>query len=142
MNSTPADAPLHAAPGHGWRLTVRREFAASHCLRHYQGKCERLHGHNFAVEAVVAGEALLPGVEFLMDFGDLKAMVDGVLAALDHRHLNEVPPFDRLNPSSENLARHVFDQLRLDLASRAPGVRLVAVTVHERAGQCATYGLF
>ena len=120
-----------------WRLSVTREFAASHCLRHYQGKCEQLHGHNFSAHVVVEGHTLDPKVEILMDFGDLKKCTDQALAALDHRHLNDVPPFDRLNPSSENLARHIFHTLTPLLA--AFPVRLVSVTVCEKPGQCASY---
>ncbi|GAB7079840.1 6-carboxytetrahydropterin synthase QueD [Megalodesulfovibrio paquesii] len=120
-----------------WRLSVTRDFAAGHALRHYQGKCEQLHGHNFSVQVVVEGQTLDPTVEILMDFGDLKRCTDQVLAALDHRNLNEVPPFDQLNPSSENLARSIFQNLA-PLLTAYP-VRLVSVTVCEKPGQCASY---
>ncbi len=120
-----------------WRLAVRDEFSAGHALRCYQGKCERLHGHNFSVEAVVEGETLLPGTEFLVDFSLLKKDLRAVLEGLDHTILNEVPPFDRINPSSENLARHIFQAL-IPAAVRH-GVRLYSVTVGEKAAQGATY---
>ena len=120
-----------------WRLTVRSEFSAAHALRHYQGKCENLHGHNFSVEAVVQGGVLTPDTELLVDFslvkGDLKSVLDG----LDHRVLNETPPFDRINPSSENLSRHIYQRLAPLAAKR--GVRLHSVTVGEKAAQSATY---
>ncbi len=120
-----------------WRLAVRGEFAAAHALRHYQGKCEAMHGHNFQVEAVVQGAELTPKTELLLDFSVIKARLKEVLDTLDHHDLGQVPPFDRLNPSSENLARHIFHCLA-PLLAECP-VRLYSVTVSERAIQSATY---
>ena len=120
-----------------WRLTVRSEFSAGHALRHYEGKCENLHGHNFAVELTVEGDSLTPDTELLSDFKILKQFLKDVLETLDHRILNDVPPFDRINPSSENLARHIWQQMRAPL--EACGVRPHAVTVSEKAAQSATY---
>ncbi|ABM28733.1 6-carboxytetrahydropterin synthase QueD [Nitratidesulfovibrio vulgaris] len=120
-----------------WRLTVRSEFCASHALRHYEGKCENLHGHNFAVEAVVEGDRLSPGTEIVLDFKVLKGELNTVLDLLDHHNLNEVPPFDTINPSSENLARFIYTALAPRLAPH--GVRMHAVTVSEKAAQSATY---
>ncbi len=120
-----------------WRLAVRSEFAASHALRHYKGKCESIHGHNFSVEAVVEGDTLTPDTELLADFSDLKRDLAAVLETLDHKDLNATPPFDAINPSSENLARHIYRALTPLAASR--GVRLYAVTVSERGPQSATY---
>ena len=120
-----------------WRLTVRSEFSAAHALRHYRGKCENLHGHNFSVEAVVQGEVLTPDTELLVDFSLIKQDLKSVLDTLDHRVLNETAPFDRINPSSENLSRHVYQSLAPLAAKR--GVRLHSVTVGEKAAQSATY---
>ncbi|MDE5878448.1 MAG: 6-carboxytetrahydropterin synthase QueD [Desulfovibrio sp.] len=129
--------------GGRWRLTVRDEFAAAHALRHYQGKCENPHGHNFAVELCVEGSELAPDTELLVDFGTLKGALRASLAALDHRMLNETPPFDVCNPSSENLARHIFYDVAARLAAsddpQAAHARLVSVSVSERASQTATY---
>mgnify|MGYP000924698700 CR=1 FL=1 len=80
-----------------WKLTVRSEFCAAHALRHYQGKCEHLHGHNYAVEVVVKGYTLSQNTELLMDFGDLKALLKQALEPLDHAYINDVPPFDAVN---------------------------------------------
>lgn len=119
-----------------YRLSIRETFAASHCLRHYQGKCENLHGHNFEVEVAVEGSQLDPKIEFLMDFKELRTRLKDAVAPFDHAHLNEVAPFDLQNPSSENLARHIFDRLSPSL----PGhVTLVFVSVSEKPGQTATY---
>lgn len=120
-----------------WRLTVRSDFSAAHALRHYKGKCEALHGHNFSVEAVVQGSVLTPDTELLADFSDLKRDLKEVLAGLDHRDLNATPPFDRINPSSENLSRYIYKGLAPLVARR--GVRLHSVTVGENTAQSATY---
>ena len=120
-----------------WRLTVRSEFAAAHALRHYKGKCESIHGHNFSVEAVVEGEKLTPDTELLADFSDLKRDLAAVLETLDHKDLNAIPPFDAINPSSENLARHIYRALEPKIADR--GARMHSVTVSERGPQSATY---
>ncbi|MFT4301803.1 MAG: 6-carboxytetrahydropterin synthase QueD [Desulfovibrio sp.] len=126
-----------------WRLTVRDDFSAGHALRHYEGKCERMHGHNFAVELTVEGEKLAAGTEMLLDFKVLKKGLKAVLDALDHRLLNETPPFDRINPSSENLARHIWQGMEALLAAhtdpQAQLVRLYSVTVSEKGAQSATY---
>lgn len=120
-----------------WRLTVTEAFSASHCLRGYEGPCERLHGHNFGVEVVVEGERLDPKVEYLIDFKVLRGKLRALLAGLDHHHLNDVPPFDVENPSSENLARFLYRQLQAALADTA--VRLVSVAVSEKEASKATY---
>ncbi len=124
------------SPRSSWRLTVRAAFSAAHALRHYKGKCERLHGHNYSVELSVEGQTLTPDTGLLMDFGDLKSLLRNELAPLDHCFLNETPPFDQINPSSENLARHIWR----GIAPKLPeGVRLTSVTVSETPEQSATY---
>ena len=126
-----------------WRLTVRDDFSAGHALRHYEGKCERMHGHNFAVELTVQGQRLTRDTEMLLDFKTLKTGLKTVLEALDHRLLNETPPFDVMNPSSENLARHIWRGMAELLAThsdpQAREVRLYSVTVSEKGAQSATY---
>lgn len=119
-----------------WTLSVTRDFSSSHQLRNYGGKCERMHGHNFGVEVSVEGERLDEKVQYLMDFKQLKNLTDDVLAELDHRHLNELEAFRDLNPSSENIAMHIFKQL----APRLPEhVRLASVSVSEKESSKATY---
>lgn len=120
-----------------WRLAVRSEFSSGHALRNYKGKCENSHGHNFFVEAVVQGETLTPDTELLLDFSVIKDELKRVLDTLDHRDLNTTPPFDRMNPSSENLSRHIFKLLAPRVQEH--GVRMHSVTVSEKAAQSATY---
>ena len=119
-----------------WRLTIRSEFCAAHALRHYHGKCERLHGHNYGVEATVEGEHLNRDTDLLLDFTDFKHLLVSALEPLDHRFLNEAEPFSRINPSAENLAQYIWQQLQPLLPE---GIRLHCVTVAEKNAQSATY---
>lgn len=126
-----------------WRLTVRDEFSAAHALRNYQGKCERLHGHNFSVEVQVQGSHLDPETGMLLDFKILRRELKEVLSSLDHCVLNEQPPFETINPSSEHLSREIWRQMSEFLKNlpeaRAGEVSLCAVTVAEKDRQSATY---
>lgn len=128
--------------GH-WRLTVRGEFSAAHALRNYRGKCEKIHGHNFAVEAAVEGCELDSETGILLDFAILKAGLRQILAELDHADLNSLSWFAAQNPSSENLARHIAARLSEFLAScpdpQAARVRVAAVAVSEKDTQTANW---
>ena len=119
-----------------WKLTITQDFSSSHQLRNYGGKCENMHGHNFGVEVVVEGDKLDERVHYLVDFKELKQRTKDVLEQLDHKHLNEVPPFTEINPSSENLAMFVYRELAGNLPA---SVRLVEVSVSEKASSKATY---
>ena len=110
-----------------YSLTVRSTFAAAHLLREYQGNCERLHGHNWQVEATVEAEEL-DSRGMALDFREMKAALHDILARLDHKHLNEIPPFDVQNPSSENIARYIYGEMEGRIAVPA---RLARVTVWE-----------
>lgn len=120
-----------------WRLTVREEFSSAHALRHYQGKCESLHGHNYSVEMTVEGRTLTQNTEFVADFTTLKKILREELTKLDHKNLNDLSPFDTVNPTSENLARYLYQKLKQNLKDIP--VRLYSVTVGETARQSATY---
>jgi len=120
-----------------FRLKVQDHFSSAHYLRNYQGACENLHGHNWKVELVVEGETLNE-IEILLDFKDLKGLLKEVLSELDHRLINELPYFQKRNPSSENLARFIFERVKEKLNSY-PGVRVREVTVFETEKASATY---
>lgn len=126
-----------------WLVAARVEFSAGHALRNYNGKCERPHGHNFQVEARIIGEKLDAATGILFDFSILKKLLARAVEPLDHADLNKVAPFDRINPSSENLARHIWEflekEIALDAGARARGARLERVTVSEKEGQEASY---
>lgn len=123
-----------------WRLTVRDQFSAAHALRCYHGKCEYLHGHNFNVEIAVEG-VKLDEAGMLIDFGILKRGLRQILAKLDHHVLNEIEPFDAINPSSENLACQIYADFSLFLANEQEGenVRICAVSVSEKETQTAAW---
>ena len=98
-----------------YTVAVRRHFDAAHALRGYQGKCENLHGHRWEVVVAVQRQAL-DEIGLALDYGVIKRELDAVLAGLDHRYLNESPPFDAINPSSEHLAAFIHQQMTTRLA--------------------------
>jgi len=118
-----------------YELFITVDFSAAHQLREYKGKCERLHGHNWRVDLRLAGDRL-DAEGLLLDFTEAKRILGEVLDRFDHRYLNEVEPFDRLQPSSENIARVVAEAV----AERLPaGVRVASVTAWESDRCAATY---
>ncbi|MDD5510004.1 MAG: 6-carboxytetrahydropterin synthase QueD [Dehalococcoidales bacterium] len=111
-----------------YQLSVEQHFDAAHLLRGYHGKCEALHGHRF--RAVVKIEAAgLDGIGIAYDFAELKRHLRDILSRFDHTCLNDVPPFDKINPSSENIARTIYDELKPKLSGTP--VVLAAVEVWE-----------
>jgi 6-pyruvoyltetrahydropterin/6-carboxytetrahydropterin synthase len=119
-----------------YELKVVTQFAAAHNLRNFRGKCESLHGHNWKVEVVIRGKDLdESGV--VLDFAEIKTATREVLIELDHRYLNEVPFFATHNPSSENIARYLFQRLSERLND--PRVMVTRVSAWESEDACATY---
>ena len=119
-----------------FELSVREDFSAAHRLKGYPGKCEKVHGHNWIVEAFVRCQRL-NDIGVAIDFRDVKDTLKAVLAELDHSDLNEVQPFDKENPSSENIAKYVYG--KLSDALNAPGITVSRVSVYETADVCASY---
>lgn len=119
-----------------FEISVEYSFAAGHALRGYKGKCENVHGHNYKVQVSVAGEQL-NSAGLLMDFVDLRASIKTLVERLDHRFLNDLPPFDRINPSAENLAKYFWEAI--EPQARAQGLRVEAVTIWETDTTSATY---
>ena len=111
-------------------------FSAAHFLRNYKGKCESLHGHNWKVEVVVS-KSKLDDAGMVMDFGDLKSLTVGVLNNLDHKNLNDIEYFKKYNPSSENIAKYIFDELKSSITER--GCQLEEIKVWETESSCAVY---
>ena len=109
-------------------LSVETHFSAAHRLNGYAGNCSRLHGHNWKVRVSVCAQDL-DELGMGMDFRALRRHVDEVVHHLDHQDLATVPPFDRLNPTSEHLARHLFTALKGRLADER--VRMHSVEVWE-----------
>lgn len=121
-----------------YQVSVDETFAAAHNLRDYHGKCEDLHGHNYKVRVVLAGEEL-DATGLLYDFVHLKQVIQDVIRQLDHKYLNELAPFDKLNPSAENIARHIHDQATKQLREMPNGAAVASVTVWETETSAATF---
>jgi 6-pyruvoyltetrahydropterin/6-carboxytetrahydropterin synthase len=113
------------------------DFAAAHNLRNYNGKCENLHGHNYKVRVFVRGERLGQS-GMLVDFTLLKQKMGEVLAVLDHKYLNDIPPFDKENPTAENIARYVYEKIKSAVPADQ-GAFVHRVSVWETDKNCATY---
>ncbi len=119
-----------------YELKIVTDFAAAHRLNNFNGKCESLHGHNWKVEVYLLGDRLNEA-GLVQDFGVVKAKTREVLAELDHQYLNELPAFSQQNPSSENLARYLYE--RLSAALNNGSVRVCRVSVWESDTSCASY---
>ncbi len=119
-----------------YEVFVRSEFSAAHCLRGYPGDCARVHGHNWTVEVRLKCRELDP-IGLSIDFREVKAAVRDLLSELDHADLNDLPPFRSANPSSENIARHLFAALGKKLNSDR--IQVSGVEVSESPGQGVRY---
>ncbi len=119
-----------------YELKILSEFAAAHQLREFSGSCERLHGHNWKVEVHVTGEDTGDN-GLVLDFREIKEATKKTLEEMDHRFLNDLPAFQEKNPSSENIARLIFDTLSARI--NRPGVRVSKVTAWESDSAAASY---
>ena len=119
-----------------YEVKIISDFAAAHQLRNFRGKCENLHGHNWKVEVVLRGTELQDcGV--LVDFGEVKQATREILSEVDHLYLNELPFFKDRNPSSENIARYLFERLSEKLNNENRW--LYRVSAWESADASATF---
>jgi 6-pyruvoyltetrahydropterin/6-carboxytetrahydropterin synthase len=118
-------------------VTVQAHYDSAHYLRNYKGKCERLHGHRYVVELALATEQLdRAGLAF--DFVDIKKYLRELADHLDHNNLNDLPPFDTVEPSAENQAKYFYDEMK----RRLPPVMseaLLYAKVWETPTQWAQY---
>jgi len=94
-----------------YKLSVFGNFSSAHFLRQYKGKCENLHGHNWKVRVCLSGRKL-DSAGMLIDFTDIKKHLATIMTELDHKSLNETPPFDKINPTAENIAAFVFKKIK------------------------------
>ena len=120
-----------------FEVTIEESFAAGHALRNYHGKCENVHGHNYRCQVTVEG-ADVDENGLLVDFVELKKVVHSVLDRLDHQWLNDFPPFDAINPSAENIAKYIFEEVNAGLAARE-NARLGQVRLWETDTAFAVY---
>lgn len=119
-----------------FELMIETHFSAAHQLRGYKGECEKLHGHNWKVQVYVLAEKLNE-IDISIDFHTLKEHTEDIIAPLDHSMLNEIFPFTEKNPSSENIAKWIFDSLKKRLDNE--NANLSAVTIWESETASATY---
>jgi 6-pyruvoyltetrahydropterin/6-carboxytetrahydropterin synthase len=120
-----------------FEVSVEQTFAAGHALRNYRGKCENVHGHNYRVEITIQGEQL-DETGLLVDFLEVKRVMGGAIEYLDHRFINDLPPFDQINPSAENIAKYFYDRVSTGLKTGVD-VRIAEVRVWETDTSSAVY---
>jgi 6-pyruvoyltetrahydropterin/6-carboxytetrahydropterin synthase len=117
-------------------INVKSHYDAAHFIREYHGKCERLHGHRYEVEAALAFEEVGTG-GIAYDFADAKDHLRGITDELDHQNLNDLPAFDGIETSAENQARYIYNSLKGRLG--ADGEKLLYIRVWETPNQWAQY---
>ena len=120
-----------------YQVTIETHFSSAHRLRQYNGECERLHGHNWNVQVSIASEKL-NNLGMVIDFKELKSRTNRLMDKFDHQYLNEVPPFTELNPTTENIAKFVFDELSKVI--NTDSTKVSKVTVWESPTCYASYG--
>lgn len=118
-----------------YNLIVETNFAAAHNIRGYKGKCERIHGHNWKVQVVLISEKL-DNLGMVMDFNDVKEMAHCILERFDHTYLNKLDEFAKENPTTENLATILYNELSKKLPA---GITVSKVTAWESENCGASY---
>jgi 6-pyruvoyltetrahydropterin/6-carboxytetrahydropterin synthase len=119
-----------------YEIVVTRYFDSAHYLRGYKGKCENTHGHRYTI-TVRLKAANLNDIGLVYDFTDVKRHLDEILGRFDHVLLNEIPPFDRINPSAENIAATIYNELKSRLTGEP--VSIGAVEAWETPQQGIIY---
>ncbi len=116
------------------QFTVRivSDFSAAHSLRKYPGDCQRMHGHNWKVEVEVAASKL-DELGMVIDFKKIKQATREATDRLDHHYLNEIEPFDQINPTAENIAKALFEEISSSISDSRVSVEAVTVWETERA---------
>jgi len=117
-----------------FEVTVTQDFAAAHRLYGYQGPCANLHGHTWKVQVSVRSHELNQE-GMVIDFKTLKAVLRPILERYDHSLINEMAPFDVINPTAENIAREIYAAVRPSV----PQAHMLKVKVWESAGSWAAY---
>ena len=119
-----------------YTMKILTDFAAAHFLRDYEGVCSRLHGHNWKVEVQVVATAL-DHVGMGLDFKAIKEATKSLIGRLDHYNLNDVAPFDKVNPTAENIAAYFYKEISNELNTDV--VKVDAITIWETDRACVTY---
>jgi 6-pyruvoyltetrahydropterin/6-carboxytetrahydropterin synthase len=113
-----------------FQVSVEETFSSGHALRGYKGKCENPHGHNYRVRVTLEGPQL-DRIGLLADFTELKRVLRGIIAGLDHQFLNDLEAFKTVNPSAENLAKYFYDETDRQIGDLPEGAGITEVTVWE-----------
>ena len=121
-----------------FQVTVDETFSSGHALRGYKGKCENVHGHNYKVRVTLEGPQL-DSVGLLYDFTHLKRVIREIVGGVDHKFLNDMAPFDVINPSAENLAKYFYDETTRQMNAMPEGARVTSITIWETDTTSATY---
>ncbi len=116
-----------------YEIVAEKHFDAAHFLRGYQGKCEALHGHRFRVVVRVSASRL-DDIGIAYDFAELKQHLNDILSKFDHTCLNDVPPFDKINPSSENIAATIYNELQRKLTGAPVSISSIEVWESPQTG--------
>ena len=119
-----------------YELKIITQFGAAHQLRNYNGKCENLHGHNWKIEVYVKGEELDKD-GMLVDFKIIKDRTKEIIERFDHKFLNDLECFSEINPSSENLAKYIYEELEKEINNNK--IKVSRITAWESDTACATY---
>jgi len=125
-----------------FEVSVEETFAAGHALRNYKGKCENVHGHNYRIRVTMEGDRL-NSIGLLIDFIELKRVMRKTIEYLDHKFINDVPPFDVENPSAENIAKFFYEEIAagMKLHETENEPKLAEVRVWETDTSIASYRL-
>ena len=118
-----------------YHIFIETRFSSAHSIQHYDGPCGKLHGHTWKVRVEVTSQKINE-LGLSIDFKDLKQISDSVVGRLDHQHINEIDPFQKENPTAENIARYIYQEIKTKLPE---DVRLSAVTIWESESTGATY---
>ncbi len=110
-----------------YKTFIDTGFSAAHLLRDYRGSCGHLHGHTWKVRVEVESDRL-DKIGMTIDFKDLKMKADSVISEFDHHYINQIDPFDKENPTAENLARYIYRKIERILPEN---VKISEVTVWE-----------
>ena len=121
-----------------YEIFVEETFAAGHALRGYKGKCENPHGHNYRLRITLQGPEL-DSTGLLYDFVHLKQVIHTVMEGVDHKFLNDQPPFDVINPSAENIAKYFYEAISNKLDASANGASITRVDIWETDTSRASY---
>jgi 6-pyruvoyltetrahydropterin/6-carboxytetrahydropterin synthase len=121
-----------------FQVSVEESFSAGHFLRGYKGKCENPHGHNYKVQITLEGPQL-DTIGLLYDFSYMKRALRDVISGMDHKFLNDLAPFDAINPSAENLAKYFYDETTRRMNAIPDGARITRITIWETDTTSASY---